>query len=92
MKEKKQPLRMCIACRQMKDKRELVRIVRAPDGSVSLDMTGKKNGRGAYVCPSDACIKKCVKAKLAGRTLGCEIPDEVYLAIAEDFAREKGQN
>lgn len=73
---KKSPQRMCIACRQMLDKKNLLRVVRAPDGSVSVDRTGKKNGRGAYVCTDAKCRVKCAKGLLK-KHLECDIPDEV---------------
>ncbi len=74
---KKSPQRMCIACRQMFDKKDLLRIVRAPDGTVGIDGTGKKNGRGAYVCMNEKCIGKCAKGLLA-KHLDCMIPNEIY--------------
>lgn len=75
---KKLPLRMCAGCAQHKPKKELVRVVRTPEGSVELDLTGKKAGRGAYVCPDAACLKKARKARRIERALDCAIPDEVY--------------
>ena len=63
MPDKKIPLRMCIGCREMKPKKELIRVVKAPNGDISLDITGKKNGRGAYVCKDAECIKKARKIK-----------------------------
>lgn len=63
MKQKKIPMRMCVGCREMKPKKELIRVVRPPEGSVMLDRTGKAAGRGAYVCPSSACLEKARKAK-----------------------------
>lgn len=85
MKEKKTPERMCIACRQIRDKRELIRIVKSPDGEISLDFTGKKNGRGAYICNSAECIAKCRKAKLLNKTFGMPVDDGVYAKISEEF-------
>ncbi len=81
-KSKKTPQRMCIACRQMFDKRQLLRIVRLPDGTAELDGSGKKNGRGAYVCASDACVCKCEKGLLK-KHLGCEIAPQIYEEIRE---------
>lgn len=77
---KKSPQRMCVACRKMFDKKDLVRVVRSPEGVVSVDITGKKNGRGAYVCASDACAQKCRKGVLQ-KHLGCEIPAEIFAEI-----------
>lgn len=85
MKEKKTPQRMCIACKQMKDKAELLRIVRSPEGEISLDFTGRRNGRGAYVCKSEECIVKCRKNKLLNRTFRQEVSDDVYEKLVEDF-------
>ena len=83
--EKNVPLRMCLACRQMKDKRQLIRVVKSPDGSFSIDTTGKKNGRGAYLCNSAECVKKCMKSRLLNRSFKCEIPSEVYAKLIEEF-------
>lgn len=84
-KERKSPLRMCLACRQMKDKRELIRVVRSPEGAFSLDTTGKKNGRGAYLCNDAVCVKKCMKNKLLNKNFKCEIPQHVYDSLSEEF-------
>ncbi|MDE6398561.1 MAG: YlxR family protein [Clostridiales bacterium] len=71
---------MCIACRQAFDKSQLLRVVRTPEGAVAVDETGKKNGRGAYVCSAEACVGKCEKGLLK-KHLGCEIPPEIYEEI-----------
>ena len=89
MTQKKQPLRKCTGCGEMKEKRELVRVVKAPDtkgengeviskGEISLDLTGKKSGRGAYVCHVIKCFEKARKARRFERAFSCKIPDEVY--------------
>ncbi len=78
---KKIPLRQCLGCREMKPKRELIRIVRSPEGSISLDFQGKKPGRGAYLCPDPACLKKIRKSKSLERAFSLPIPDEVYDAL-----------
>ena len=75
---KKIPQRMCLGCREHKDKKELVRIVRSPEGEVSVDLTGRKNGRGAYICRSADCLKKARKQKAISKALNCEISDEVF--------------
>ena len=80
-KVKKIPMRQCLGCNEHKPKRELVRVVRLPDGQVTLDLKGKVSGRGAYICPSLACFKKARKSKRIDRTLECEIPEEVYDAM-----------
>lgn len=71
-------LRMCIACRNMKDKRELLRIVKDKDGTITIDETGKKNGRGAYICRNKDCYEKLRKQKLLNKNFKCNISDEVY--------------
>ena len=89
MKMKKIPQRKCVGCNEMKDKKELLRIVRSPEGEISLDMTGKKNGRGAYVCPNPECITKAVKEKRLERALEKPISQEVYTQLLEDLAHGK---
>ena len=69
---------MCACCSEHKPKKELVRVVRTPEGEILLDLTGKKSGRGAYVCPNETCLKKARKARRIERALDCAIPDEVY--------------
>lgn len=78
MKQKKIPLRRRNGCNEMKPKKELVRVVRSPEGEVSLDLTGRKPGRGAYVCRSADCLKKAIKSRRFEREFNCEIPREVY--------------
>ncbi len=77
-KNKKVPLRRCLGCMQSFEKRALIRVVRSPEGEVSLDFGGKKSGRGAYVCRNAACLKKAIKSKRIEKNLECSIPDEVY--------------
>ncbi len=89
IRTKKIPQRKCVGCNEMKDKKSLLRIVRSPEGEISLDLTGKKNGRGAYVCPDKDCITKAVKEKRLERALEKAISDEVYEKLLEDF--EHGQ-
>lgn len=78
MKQKKQPERLCLGCNVSKDKRELIRVVKTKEGEVFLDKTGKANGRGAYICNSDACLEKAIKSKRIARALSTEIPEEIY--------------
>ena len=78
MQQKKIPMRQCVGCREMRPKRELMRVVRSPEGEISMDVKGKKPGRGAYLCPDPACLKKAIKARALGRALGVEIPEEIY--------------
>lgn len=77
-KIKKIPERQCLGCNEHKPKRELLRVVRDPEGNISLDFTGKKSGRGAYICPATACLKKARKSRRIDTTLGVTIPEEVY--------------
>ena len=81
MGAKKTPVRMCTACRQMKPKNELVRIVKTPEGDIKLDPTGKLNGRGAYICKSAECLKKAQKIGALSRAFGTEIPAEVFTEL-----------
>ncbi len=87
---KKIPMRQCLGCREMKPKRELVRVVRSPQGEVSLDFRGKKPGRGAYVCHAEPCLKKAVKTKALERALEVAIPDEIYAQLAEQMEAGDG--
>lgn len=91
MKPRKIPLRRCSGCGESKPKRELVRVVRAQDGTVSLDLVGKKPGRGAYVCPRAACLAKARKAKRIERALEVSIPEEIYDAMTAEIARAEAQ-
>lgn len=76
-KVKKVPLRMCIGCQEMRPKRELTRVVRTSLGSVEIDPTGKKSGRGAYICPGSECLLKAIKGKRLERALECAISTEI---------------
>lgn len=82
---KKPPVRMCIACRGAFEKNQMLRIVKDKDGNISLDFTGKKSGRGAYVCDNPACIDKCIKNKILNRVFEQEIGAEVYDAIKKQY-------
>ena len=86
---KKIPMRQCLGCSEMKPKRELLRVVRSPEGEVSLDTRGKKPGRGAYVCPNADCLKKAVKTRALSRALETEIPDEVMQRLAAELEEDK---
>jgi predicted RNA-binding protein YlxR (DUF448 family) len=86
---RKQPQRMCVGCREMKNKRELVRIVRSPQGDIDLDTTGKKPGRGAYICPEPECLKQAIKGKRLQKALEQNIPDEVLEKIREQIDQDK---
>lgn len=78
-------LRMCVACRQSKDKRSLVRIVKDKEGNISIDLTGKKNGRGAYVCKEKTCFEKMKKQKGLNKAFSCNVPTEVYDSLGEEI-------
>ena len=86
---KKIPLRMCTGCGEMKPKKELVRVVRSKEGEISLDLTRRKAGRGAYVCRSLDCLKKARKTRRIERSLDCQIPDEVYDAMEKEMAEDE---
>lgn len=86
-KVRKIPERQCMGCNQKKPKPDLLRVVRAPDGGVSLDFTGKKSGRGAYICRDVNCLRKAVKTRRLSRSLECEIPDEVFAAMEEELSQ-----
>lgn len=89
--QRKIPQRQCLGCREMKPKKELIRVVRDPQGTVSVDLRGKAAGRGAYVCPQDECLKRAVKSKALARALETEIPPEVYERLREEMeARTNG--
>ena len=83
---KKIPIRTCIACREEKSKREMLRVVRSAEGIISLDFSGKLSGRGAYVCSNEACIKKLGQKKLLNRAFSAPVDDEIYRRIEEEFA------
>ena len=76
--QKKIPMRQCVSCREMKAKKELVRVVRSPEGEISLDFRGKAPGRGAYVCPQAECLRRAIKSRALERGLDCQIPQEIY--------------
>ncbi len=87
---KKIPMRQCLGCREMKPKPELVRVVRSPEGAVSVDLRGKAPGRGAYVCRSADCLKRALRSKAISRNLGVEIPPELYDALAAQMEEANG--
>ena len=80
-------MRMCVGCREMKEKRELIRIVRTPEGETLIDPTGKKSGRGAYVCRSSDCLKRAIKQKQLERQLQVSLTDEVNEALMAEMNR-----
>lgn len=85
MKPKKIPMRMCVGCREMKPKRELLRVVRSPEGEISFDLTGRKPGRGAYVCRSEACFNRAVKQKQLERAFSAPIDEGVRESLEKQI-------
>ncbi len=88
MKTKKIPLRMCLGCNEMKPKRDLIRIVKSSEGEVSLDFTGKKSGRGAYICRNADCFRKANKARRCEQSLSCKIDESVYEVMENELTAE----
>lgn len=90
LKPKKIPQRQCVGCRTMKNKKDLIRVVKSPEGEISLDFTGKKSGRGAYVCPSADCLARARKSKALERAFETAIPAEVYEALQAQMEANDG--
>ncbi len=86
MAEKRVPLRKCLGCNTSKAKKELIRVLRTPEGNVLVDKTGKQNGRGAYLCDNAECFKKARKSKALDRALEITIPEEVYDALLKEMS------
>ena len=82
---KKIPMRKCVGCQEMKSKKEMIRVIRTQEGEFSLDATGKKNGRGAYICPSGECLRKAVRNKGLERSFKQSIPAQVYEALEKEM-------
>ncbi len=87
---KKIPLRQCVGCREHKEKNQLIRVVRSPEGEISLDLRGRKPGRGAYLCPDPVCLKRAVKSRALERALSAPIPPEVAEVLAQEMERGAG--
>ena len=85
MSMKKVPLRQCIGCQEMKSKKETIRVIKTAEDEIMLDATGRKNGRGAYLCPSMECLKKAVKGKGLERSFKMAIPKEVYETLEKEM-------
>ncbi len=79
------PVRMCVGCQEMKNKKEMIRVIKTPEGTFMLDATGKKNGRGAYVCPSEECLQLARKNKGLERSFKEAIPAEVYESLEKEM-------
>ena len=88
-KTKKIPLRMCIACRELKEKRDMLRIVKNAQGEIFIDFSSKAAGRGAYICDNPDCIKKLKKQRLINKVFSCEVHEEVYARIEEEYFGKK---
>ncbi len=91
MKQKSIPLRKCTGCQEMKDKRTLVRVVKSENGQFSVDFTGKKPGRGAYICPNLECLEKAKKTKGLERSFKTPVPAEVYEKLREELLNAAGE-
>ena len=88
MKPKKIPMRMCLGCNEMKPKKELIRVVRSPEGDISLDFKGKAAGRVAYICRSTECLEKARKARRFEKSFSCRIEDSVYEVMMNELGKE----
>lgn len=88
-KKRKIPERRCVGCGETKEKKQLIRVVRTPEGDVVLDATGKKSGRGAYICHSLSCFKKARKSKRLETGLNVQIPEEIYERLENELSQEK---
>ncbi|OLR61998.1 nucleic acid-binding protein [Anaerostipes sp. 992a] len=82
---KKVPMRQCVGCHNMVSKREMIRVIKTSDGQIILDATGKKNGRGAYICNSRECLEKAIKSRSLERSLKAAIPSEIYDSLKEEL-------
>lgn len=87
-KQRKIPLRQCLGCNERKPKKELLRVVRTPEGEIELDFNGKRSGRGAYICHDVKCLRKARKSGRISKNLECEIPDEVYDRMEKELSEE----
>ncbi len=84
-KTKKIPLRMCVACRELKEKREMLRIVRNSEGKIIIDFSGKAAGRGAYICNNPECVKKLRRQRILNKVFSCQVDDDIYTQIEEEY-------
>ena len=92
MKPKKIPMRMCLGCSEMKPKKELIRVVRSPEGEISLDFKGKAAGRGAYICRSTECLSKARKARRFEKSFSCRIEESVYEVMMNELGTAEEEN
>ncbi len=91
-KPRKIPQRQCVGCREMRNKRDLIRVVRSPEGEISLDFKGNKPGRGAYLCPDAECLRRVRKARALERAFSAQLPDGVYAALEEQMKEVPDQD
>ena len=89
--QKKIPMRQCVGCREMRPKKELVRVVKSPEGAISLDVRGKAPGRGADLCPNSECLKKAIRAKALERAFSTQIPPEVLDALVQTMEEQANE-
>ena len=92
MKQRKVPMRMCVGCREMKPKKELIRVVRSPEGVIAMDATGRKPGRGAYICRAKECLQKAIRQKQLERAFACPITDEVKAGLMRELEALEAQD
>ena len=85
------PVRMCVGCQEMKNKKEMIRVIKTPEGTFMLDATGKKNGRGAYICPNRECLSQAIKSKGLERSFKQAIPKEVYESLEKEMEHLESQ-
>ncbi|MDE7082297.1 MAG: YlxR family protein [Clostridia bacterium] len=85
MSEKKIPLRMCLSCRELKEKRDMLRVVKNSEGKIFIDFSSKASGRGAYICNNPECVKKLRKQRILNKVFSCAVDDEIYTAIEEEY-------
>ena len=89
--QKKIPMRQCVGCREMRPKKELVRVVKSPEGTISLDFRGKAPGRGAYLCPNPECLKKAIRAKALERAFDTQIPQEILEQLLQTLEAQANE-
>lgn len=91
MTNRKIPMRQCIGCGEMKAKKEMIRVIKTAEGAITLDTTGRMNGRGAYICPTGECLQKAIKSKGLERSFKMPIPKEVYEMLAKEMGELEGR-
>ncbi len=89
MPDKKLPLRMCVSCRELKDKKSMLRIVKNAEGKIFIDFSSKASGRGAYICDNAECVKRLKAKRLLNKTFSCNVDDSVYASVEEEYFGKK---